>query len=469
MKNGLFYENDELIYYKDDEPYHAGIVEDNGDFYYISRHGRAVRGIHVVHRDMAHGLVPHGTYDFGDDYKLIEGSYLAPKKQKSSKNKKRSSGKKKKHLSKSNKFNIAILCSVSVAMAVLCIVAGILGSLQHENNEHNNTEQLSDISVILPTFDEEVLLCTPDAKAFFDGECSIEDAIKGGSPYRPLVFNYSIKGGDGVLSISERADLSNPRTFVLSSKSNSLSIDNLKTGTNYYYSVTVQDKEYSGSFKTAESPRFIKIPGVYNTRDIGGYTNLDGNKIKQGYIIRGGELDGLVVINYFLTKENAEIVTRDFGFVFDLDLRESTLVQNKYNSRLGADVRHRFYTAPAYGQLFNVSFAESVKEIFADLADPNNYPMYLHCTYGADRTGTIIYLLQGILNMSEDDMLNEYLLTALRTEEYATYGYMDVVVSNIKQHPGDTICEQTEDFLINTIGVTKQQIESIRNILIDKD
>jgi hypothetical protein len=46
---------------------------------------------------------------------------------------------------------------------------------------------------------------------------------------------------------------------------------------------------------------------------------------------------------------------------------------------------------------------------------------------------------------------------------------MDIVVSNIKQHPGDTVCEQIEDFLINTIGVTEQEIDSIRNILIEKD
>ena len=359
----------------------------------------------------------------------------------------------------------------SIALSVLLVASFWMMSACNSQTEVEDTALQSTVTVdegvALPQFREDVLLCSDEAKQVYDGERKIESAVSTGAPYRPFEFAYRLEGASGTLHLSEDSSLADAWEYNLDQEKTSVIIDNLKTDTTYYYQVQVSGKEYSGSFHTAPSNRFISIPGVENLRDIGGYKTLDGKTVKQGLLIRGCELDGIKNKEYFLADQDIPSVQQAFGFVYDLDLRSPEIFEGEYQSRLGAEVGHKFHDAPTYAQIFRSEYLDSLRGIFADLADPEKYPMYLHCTWGRDRTGTVVLLLQGLLNVSKEDLLQEYRLTGYVTPAVATNNKMDAVFLGLDAYEGDTLQEKIVNFLTTTVGVTQEEIASIQSIFLE--
>lgn len=329
-------------------------------------------------------------------------------------------------------------------------------------------EETEPSGFMLPEFTEEVLLCSPEAKSAFDGAMSVGEAKKAGDPYRPFVFSYRFTKDSGVLRIGETPDLTDALQYVLDRERTSLEIHNLKVNTKYFYSVEVNGCVYTGSFSTADSPRFVHIPGAVNVRDIGGQKNLDGIVVKQGLLIRGSEIDGICETEYFVNDQNLEEAKETFSFVYDFDLREEQIFIGDYQSRFVKDQKHRFHESPEYGEIFQNYYKQRLRQIFVDLADPEHYPMYLHCTYGADRTGTVVFLLQGVLNMSEEDMYREYMLSGYEFNKCLDTTGLDVIVTGLAGTPGDTLQQKIVNYLTGKVGVKQEHIASIRSIFLEQ-
>lgn len=450
------------IYYENGVPTHRGAVNIDGIIYYAGHDGKLAVGHKVVHGEMTNGVLKRGTYTFDEDGKLVEGSFVAPEKKKlKGKRRKASPHKRKLYAICAS----AVLFVIIVAMAVFGLMSSDLTADAPKTSSRTST--FTQIFVP-PEFDGEVYLCTAPMVRFYKGEITLADAVSlNAGAYAPLTFSYHLR--EGATAVLEIDGIK----FDLDPGSTSIKIDNLLTGEKYNYTVTVSESLengdqatyfYDGSFATANTNRFIYLPGVLNTRDIGGYMTSYGKRVRQNLLIRGTEIDGLVESSYFLTDKSA---VEPFGFKYDFDLRESSIFSGNYKSRLGEDVDHKFYTSPMYGGIFNESSFASLRAIFADLSYIKNYPMYLHCTYGADRTGTIIFLLQGILGVSESDMALEYSLTGFFSKGYEKGTNLNSIYGGLEGYEGDTINEKIEDFLVNTVGVTEEQIERIRNVFLE--
>ena len=128
---------------------------------------------------------------------------------------------------------------------------------------------------------------------------------------------------------------------------------------------------------------------------------------------------------------------------------------------------HFSSSAPQYGQVFQAEYFAALRDLFAELADANHYPMYLHCTYGADRTGTLVFLLQGILGVPEEQMRFEYCLSGFTFPQYVSGENLNVLINGVSAYPGDTLNEKIEAFLTQTVGVPAEQLDSIRAIFLE--
>ena len=203
--------------------------------------------------------------------------------------------------------------------------------------------------------------------------------------------------------------------------------------------------------------------GIPNGRDIGDIWNLqttDGKDIKSGLLIRGCELDNA---NYFFPEDMIALgidrLQNEFHVKTDMDLRNASTVGLDV---FGDDVNHKIYDMVLYEEIFTEDGKAKMKEIFTDLSNPDNYPIYMHCTHGVDRVGTVSFILELALGVPYQSAVYEYTLSV------GSYGQSIVNVYNVlnSSYSGATSKDKAEAYL-KDCGITDEQIASLRSIYLD--
>ena len=142
---------------------------------------------------------------------------------------------------------------------------------------------------------------------------------------------------------------------------------------------------------------------------------------------------------------------------------------------------------------FDANNKNAIKQIFAMLADKNNYPIYFHCNAGADRTGTLALLINGLLGVDEQSLIKDYELTTISrygkrlrsslTEDNkaftetgvmqndgGNYVAMGLFIDTLKSAYTDNgdINEAVYNYLIEYIGLFNDTLDKIKSIMLSQ-
>ena len=247
-------------------------------------------------------------------------------------------------------------------------------------------------------------------------------------------------------------------------------------GSETYYNETPNVKtpfansSKAGTLKPLDFLRWIRTresAEAWNVRDLGGWS-CDGGTVKYGLLIRGGKL----------SAADRAVLVGEMGIQHDLDLRGregggSGDEPEMTESPLGNDVWYTRTQKYAWYALTPVATWQTYLHCVID-AVTHREPVYFHCTAGADRTGTLACVLEGILGMSQSDIDKDYELTtfysgsgsdatARRRNESDWKG----LINAIKAVSGDTFRDKCVHFAVGTCGISMADINAFRAAMID--
>ena len=307
------------------------------------------------------------------------------------------------------------------------------------------------------------------------------------------------------ITYGKTADLSDGKT--IETNDTSFTLKNLLVNQKYYFKVAADGQESDvANFTTGDYPRWIDARPMFNVRDMGGYMTSSGQRIKQGLVYRGGEInnktgwygsqrytddfgntdtrDGHIVTQ---TEASKKAFREDMGMVngLEIDLRSSGET-NGYPSTSGAcnfannkDISYKMLSISSYhkGMQQNTS---QIKQLFEAFAQADQHPVYYHCYGGADRTGVVGFMLGAMLGMSYTDLVIDFELTSYSSNPSRNYrshlrngpwnewpGMVDYLKTTLGWGTTKTIKQGMEEYLKNKCGISQITIDTIRNIMLE--
>ncbi len=170
-------------------------------------------------------------------------------------------------------------------------------------------------------------------------------------------------------------------------------------------------------------PYHLTLEGAYNVRDIGGYRTSDGKLIRQGAFLRADGLDRLssadqqLLLDYGLTSVidlRASSELKAFPDVFAQSSQVNYLHLPMFEFEDG-NIIEVYKKNPPLEELYCHWLDECqarIKFIIEAIAMSGSGCTLVHCSAGKDRTGLIIAILLGLVEVAPEVIAQDYSLSA---------------------------------------------------------
>ena len=303
---------------------------------------------------------------------------------------------------------------------------------------------------------------------------------------KPNPVKLSWEGKAASLLISTSPDLSGYKEIKVDASP--ASVYNLIPGIRYFYSVVATDGSVLRESCVIPKGPERMINGVAkNMRDLGGWKAGD-KTVQYGKLYRGARVDDIQS-----NPTAKDIFLNDLGIDIDLDLRGlppgtqgGSGEKNPWTSAdpieyVNIQLWHYFVPSANQWQIPEVSpgtsadtYQYAIRQIIGWLKEGR--AVYFHCHGGSDRTGTLAFLIEGLLGVSEEDLSKDYELTyysgSNRKRDCSTGWFYRPMVKYIRTFaPGGNITDQVTAWAktrhSDTVDpLTDQEIDALKELLL---
>ena len=212
----------------------------------------------------------------------------------------------------------------------------------------------------------------------------------------------------------------------------------------------------------------INCDYLFNVRDLGGWTGLNGKKVKYGQLLRGSRIR-----HNLQHSPTGQVVTEAARFLKDLGIRaELDLRTNEENSSSYAAIDRRgskLYKVPnakdclGSNILNGDAYVSGLKQIILWLQAGRK--IYISASLGAERTGAMAFLINGLLGVNEDCLARDYELSSFSADSLVkgqiwkrNEGYYPAMVAAIKTLEGNTLQEKIYNYFKTGFIVDNQPV-----------